>query len=73
MGRDIIVDFEDHIDMIELGGVVGADAQAKFDALSIHDVMDGDVASVEIAYGPHMIVLNDTSSELISISDFDFG
>jgi Ca2+-binding RTX toxin-like protein len=65
---DVITDFEDGVDVLWLKHVAGADASARFDALSITDTGSG----VEIGYGGHVVLLSGIVGEEFTVQDVLF-
>ncbi|MFE3836315.1 hypothetical protein [Pseudogemmobacter sonorensis] len=69
---DRIMDFENGIDRIRLGGLAGATAHDRFAALSIQDISYAGDRGAMIQYGGQRIFLPGISASLLDVSDFIF-
>ncbi len=69
---DRVMDFTNGVDMIQLGGAVGATPQAKLASLSISSTwIDGHMAAV-ISWGGMAVVLDHVRPSMLDVADFLF-
>jgi len=68
---DVIADFQNGIDRIEMTGLTGTVAQ-RFAALAIRDVMLNGVMTAQVAYDGHLIRLEGMRASQIGVDDFLF-
>lgn len=69
---DVVADFENGIDRLQLGGVAGQGALARFEALTIRAVLQDGQPATEILHEGHSMVLTGIAPAQLDPGDFIF-